>query len=214
MYYDELNNLFNTIDTRPLETNIQINIKLCENCLTELITILSYPTCSTCGKIYENEMCENYNITRKTKSIYHRKSYFIERLNMICGYKQCKEDNYIKMIKKIKSYEFSSIEELRYIMKRNKYRRYYEHIYNVYFDIKGKRLINLTKSKIENLTHKFIRFEINFKRLINRKNVIPLSYIIYRLLSSIGLPNIEHLNTIKLKKTLKNCKNIYDRCII
>ena len=214
-YYDELYILYNKFENTPKQKRENHN---CIYCLCELIIMDGfYPTCPKCGSVHTFLIYNNESQVRKTKSIYKRKQYFAEKVNIICGYKECNDDNYNWILTEIQLYneEIKTIYDLRNIMKKLKMFKFYDYAYNIFFHLKNIRIIHLTKSQIETLITLFIKFEIVFKKINNKlikKNILPLSFIIMKLMNKIGIKDIEHVNTIKMKSTLQRCENIWSCC--
>jgi hypothetical protein len=98
-------------------------------------------------------------------------------------------------------------------MKSIKANKYYKYIYNVYYDIKKVRLINVKQQRISQLADEFIVMESFFKNnreIHKRKNIFSYSVIIYMILKrnkikgydDILLPH--HVTTLQTSIT-SNC---------
>jgi hypothetical protein len=122
---------------------------------------------------------------RIKKSLYHRRLYFIERMNLLCGYKQCNSKEYSSVVRRCRKHKFSSIRQLRKIMKQIGVNKYYKYIYNIYYAIKKVRHVNITQQRIALLSQEFVIMEGFFKQNRDahlRKNIFSYSVLMYMLL--------------------------------
>jgi hypothetical protein len=144
-----------------------------------------FNTCINCGLVdlYKQSFHELNNVTNKTYHLYHRRSYFKEKLRLLVGYKQSTSRNYHKMINNLKKYHFNSIIDLKKIMKQLKLHKYYKYIYSIYYDIKKIKLIDLSSDDIDFLTSKFLQLENDFKkRYPDKSNLLSYNILLYCLL--------------------------------
>jgi hypothetical protein len=197
------------------EIQIEHNIEgICPTCHTAmLIEDNRMWLCKACGCIEEiGAVVEAFGYKPK-KSLYHRRSYFVERLNLICGFKQSQSPLYKPMIKRLRKCKFKTITRLRSIMKKLGYNKFYKYIYNIYYDIKKVRHVKLKQQRITQLADEFIILEGFFKQNRDkhcRKNLFSYSVLIYMLLkrnkikgySKILLP---HDSTTLLKSIQTHC---------
>lgn len=156
-------------------------------CKHDYILIDGFHTCQNCGELDINRITfiEKYN-WRGYIHIYKRRSYFQERLNLLIGRKQSSSEKYINMLNSLKGRQFKSIQELKRVVKQNKFRGMTKYIYNLYFDLTGKRLIQLSERDMKLLTKEFLVFERNFKKEFpGKKNLLSYDMIIYHLLKKI-----------------------------
>jgi hypothetical protein len=188
MNIDDAYKLYEQLYEEHEKVPIQHNV--CNVCKVEMIIDTCFVACPKCGLTEEPAKVLSYSrmsFSRSKQSLYFRRSYFVERLNLIAGFKQIVDYASFKpYLDEIKQHKFKTIRELKKVMKSIKgCHRYYKHIYNIYFDIKGKRLIELTRSNITRLSAEFIVLETCFKsnlELHSRKNMFSYSAIIYMIL--------------------------------
>ena len=67
-------------------------------------------------------------------------------------------------------------------MKRLGFNKFYKYVYNIFYDIKGIRVVNLDRQTIQRLAAKFVKYNNRFKTtsdLHKRKNIYSYSLIIY-----------------------------------
>ena len=160
-----------------LFTKIEINDVLPLNCDHDFRIIDGSYVCVSCGIVDINRTAF-YETTNKQNNkvyyIYHRKSYFREKLRLLVGIKQPSDsERFEEALKKIKEHQFDTIFDLKKIMKKLKLSIYYKYIYHVYFLIKNVKLIPLTLLEIDNLVHKFVSLERTFKKEHPDKNNLP-----------------------------------------
>ena len=74
-----------------------------------------YCTCISCGIVdVHRHAFTNISRTRnKSNSIYHRKSYFREKLKLMIGTKQSQSTKYSSIVSQLKNHKFNSIIELK-----------------------------------------------------------------------------------------------------
>ena len=116
-----------------------------------------------------------------------RRSYFIERLNHIAGFKQSTSKQYNTIVKRLSRCKFKTVKRLRNHMKRLGFNKFYKYVYNIYFDIKGVRLVDLDRQTIQRLASKFVKYNHRFKSASDvhcRKNFYSYSLAIYLILKS------------------------------
>ncbi len=151
---------------------------------------------------------------RIKKSLYHRRSYFVERMNLLCGYKQCNSKAYSSVVRRCKKHKFSSIRQLRKVMKRIGVNKYYKYVYNIYYDIKKVRHVKLSQQRIAQLSQEFVVMEGFFKQnrdTHQRKNLFSYSVIIYMLLKRHKIRGaryilLPHQSKLLLKDVKQNCQ--------
>src|SRR2546423_6268063 len=117
------------------------------DCRHSCIPIDGYYTCKECGCVDTTrnvfiERCPSFY--RKYIHVYKRRSYFIERIHLMIGRKQSSSPEYIRMLNYFKEHKFKSIHELRRLVKKNKFGKMLKYVYTLYYDLMGKRLINLS----------------------------------------------------------------------
>ena len=183
------------------------SIKEPANICTHVFTIIDgYHTCTLCGTvdIHRHAFMELINSPKQsTSNLYHRKSYFREKLKLMVGIKQSFSPKYSSIVSQLKDQKFNSINELKRIMRRKGYHKYYKYIYNIYYEIKGVKLINLSHTEIDNLTWKFLRLENKFKRKYpNKSNLLSYNIVIYSLLKNDNHPGYKNIMLPKNKRRI------------
>jgi hypothetical protein len=151
---------------------------------------------------------------RINKSLYHRRSYFVERMNLLCGYKQCNSMEYSSVVRRCKKHKFSSIRQLRKVMKRIGVNKYYKYVYNIYYAIKKVRHVKITQQRIALLSQEFVVMEGFFKQnrdTHQRKNLFSYSVIIYMLLKRHKIAGaryilLPHQSKLLLRDVKQNCQ--------
>jgi ribosomal protein L37AE/L43A len=179
---------------------------VCSDCDKDMIIENDMWLCMHCGDMMngcisiENpgETYAEDTLNRRKKSIYSRRMYFVEKMNLICGYKRNNSDTYQNVVDEVSSYRFDTIAELRHILKKKIKGGYkfYKHAHNIYADIKGVRLIELTQQQIQQLSQKFVVMDISFrgdKDNHKRKNMFSYQTIIYNLLKQENIPGYDSL---------------------
>ncbi len=174
----------------------------CDDCKVYLIVDTQHKVCPSCGLVSEPDyvlsMSRISTCRVSKRSIYIRRAYFVERLNLIAGYKICLQHSfYKKCLKQIKKHEFETINELRKVMKGiDNCEKLYKYIYNIYYDIKNVRLIKLSRREILYLAEDFVRMESFFKKhqdQHNRKNMFSYSILIYMILKRHKIKGYKHV---------------------
>lgn len=161
-----------------------------EGCKHNYIHIDGHYTCIICGEVdlIRPVFAEKLiNFYRGYVHVYHRRSYFIERLNLLIGKKQSSSPNYIKAIEFFKNHKFKSVFELKRLMKKYRFGKLLKYVYTLYYDLTGNRLINLTENDILRLSNAFLEFEREFKhKYPDHKNILSYDMIIFHLLKKLG----------------------------
>lgn len=184
---------------------------ICSDCNTAMLDQNGLWICTTCNTTQEMFVSHKEDNVPKKNNFYYRRLYFIEKMNLLVGYKTCNTEEYKKLISLLSRYKFKTIKDLRKIMKRLGTNKFYKYIYNIFYDIRKVRLVSLTSQQIQQLSIEFVAMETFFKQnreVHNRKNIFPYSAIIYMLLkkhkidgyNKILLPrdNNKVINKIKL----------------
>jgi|GEM_PF-5166576 len=167
------------------------------SCKHDYRQLEAYYTCILCGRcdvtrlvIYEKIKLVN----RNNLHLYHRKIYFSEKMRLLTGQKQSENIGYSNMIKFLKNEKFDTIIELKKIMKKNNFNKFYKYIYSIYTDIKNVKLINLTYANVNFLCSKFLLTEREFKKIYpKRKNILSYNIIIYTLLKKYNFPCYKYI---------------------
>lgn len=192
----------------------EIPINPCEH---DFIPMEAYWSCQICGivdldhPIFINDSCNSYH---KSTYLYRRKTYFLTILRLLSCSKQCDSKHYHEVVNILSENQFDNIFELKKLMTKYKFQKYYKYIYSIYFDIKKVKLINLTHNDIEFLTNKFLLLEIQFKKCYpNKSNMLSYSLISYCLLKQYNYDCYNHVIVPKKKillfdKVLDLLKNL------
>ena len=103
-----------------------------------------YPICENCGVINfdrpsTTEEVTDPEIIKKTISLYKRRLYVREKLSLMTGYKHSRSKQYADIIKSLKKCRVKNIIHLKQLLKDMNLKKFYKHIYNIYYDIKNIR---------------------------------------------------------------------------
>lgn len=153
--------------------------------------------CPECGvsDMDKNLMClpcNHYSSFRKWTP-YKRKTYFKELLDNICCRYVCCEKEYSAMIVSLGQYEFSNTRELKQLMKRKGYNKYYKYLFAVYRDITGTTLISIGFQLYAQLLDEFHRFDLWYKRRYGKRNLVNYNVLLYSLLKHYGVANYDSI---------------------
>lgn len=170
------------------------NHDICD-CGGNLVLIHAIPTCTSCGlSDISNPQLISYSGRFIRKHLYTRRSYFVELLKLIAGYKQSNDCQYNKVVKILKTKKFKTIRRLRRHMCRLGFSKFYKYIYNIFFDIKKIRLIKLDRNLIDRLADQFVKIESVFKATIDdRKNFFSYNTLIYYMLKRNNINGYKHI---------------------
>lgn len=185
-------------EINPTIKHIQ-NKDICdfENCGGKYINWLHMRVCIMCGSAdeysYVNEKLEHNEIDKK-KYFYKRRVYFEDKLKYITGIKRTNTKKITEIIEQLKSESITDIKDLYKLLKKKKLSKYYKDIYNIYFDLKNIRLINITESQIKVLSKEFVKLDYNFK-INSKNNMLSYQSIIKYLLDKYLIKGTEHILT-------------------
>lgn len=172
------------------ERKIPKRENVCESCQYDLVLYNEGWVCEQCGAVDHTVFVSDSAYVEK-KCLYMRRLYFIERMNLLCGVKQSGSKEYTAMIKNLREHlkenkiKLKSVQQLRALLKRLKYNKFYKHVYNIWFDLTKKRLIQMDSQEIHRLAREFVEMESMFKSNRDkhqRKNIFSYSVLIYLLL--------------------------------
>lgn len=155
--------------------------------------------CTTCGLCDLDSACyvqESFtDVVIKSKTLYKRRQYCINKLQLLCGMRHCRSPAYKKVISLLKNMDFDDVKELRSLMKDNKLSTFYKYIYVIWYDIKHEKLITLTDNEIQSITTKFIELENKFKSsdYHKRKNIFCYNSVIYIIMKDMNKNGYEHI---------------------
>ena len=211
MDFSEALALYEDLEFEAVDTvKKNLNTGLCEECLTgELVKVDGFPTCIECGA-----MCleaANYvadAVWMAKRSLYKRRLYCIEKLKLMVGQKTCSTPEYMKLVKRLNKRKIKSLVHLKQLLRHWGLRKFYKHIYNLYFDVKKIRLIKLTGQEIGKLSRQFVELEGRFKQDDNkRNNMYNYSSVLYLLMNWSGIAGRKHiilpLNHITIANNMK-----------
>lgn len=214
MTEDECNALCESFFSTDDTDKIVQRANYCQDCCLDMEAgIDGYFSCMDCGQCGSSEVyiaSPSYELNStlyNKKSIYKRRLYCREKLKLLCGRKKCFDQEYIKLVERLKKKKIKNIIQLKQFLKDWGKRRYYKHIYNMFYDITGKRLIDLTCLEIQRLSYQFVKIEIKFKRNSGRKNIFNYNSIIYALMKKNKIKGYSHivlpLNHLQISKSIK-----------
>jgi virulence-associated protein VapD len=149
-------------------------------CNEPTVIIDSYRTCKTCGRCKEEfiYIVQTKSIRKNKRVLYKRISYFKHLMYLYSCNKLSNSPKYNNVLSVLKNEDFDSIQDLRAIMKKHKFNKFYPSIYLLYRDIKKERLIILTRPQIDKLIHLFVKVE----RYFQKNNKIRKAMYSYNLL--------------------------------
>lgn len=203
------------VGSGTMEIAPHVHKTMCKSCMIEKIIIDdAFYCCPECGAmdidnpLMVKECIEDY--TPKA-ALYKRRLYAMEKMKLMTGHKICRGKCYNRIVKRLSEYEheIDSLVELKDYMKQLKMHRYYKYIYNIYHDLKGVRLINLSSQDMDFLSRKFVELESKFKisDLHKRNNIFNYNSILYLLMKKYKYKDYKNLllplNHLKIAKVIK-----------
>lgn len=190
-------------DEYMYEENIAIRERdTCSDCGGKMKqTTQDLMACIECGlcelEAFEEKSYMEYGEYQPRRTLYKRRLYCTNKLQLMACYKICRMKGYRDMITFLKDETFDDLIELKRLLKKHKYNKFLKYIYNIWFDIKGEKLISLTEQDISTISHQFVLLEIKFKNAgkekHNRKNMICYNSLISILMKNVGNPGYEHV---------------------
>lgn len=183
---------------------------LCPDCNVERVLHECFKVCPECGQMdIGDPVFEDIPYTAPP-ALYKRRLYCVEKLNLMVGYKQSRSPQYNKLVKLLKNEDIESLEEIKVCLKAWKMKKFYKHVYNLYYDVTGERLINLNSQDIDFIARKFVELESNFKMdrdTHKRNNIYNYNSCIYLLMKHFKYKGYKHillpLNHLQIAKVLK-----------
>jgi len=167
--------------------------------------------CSECGYSHEVVMVNTvYTGFQTSRTPYKRVLYFREMLELMTGKRLCSNVKYNDVLQTLKAHanDFHDITGLRAIMKKHKMKRFYKHVYNLFFDIKGYRSVKISIQEHHDMIYKFTLLERKFKRRNVRSNMLSYNSLVYLFLKNVDNATYEN---IYLPHNFKMIHRIYDR---
>lgn len=178
------------------------NFELC--CGNKTIEVDTNRSCMTCGR---SKMCliyeEDHYKSDNKLSLYKRYKYFLEKLNLLSGRKMSQSPKCSQLIKILKPEDFNNVIELRHLMKKHGYSKLNKFIYNIYYEIKGERLIDFTAQEKNKLCQDFLNIEKVFKKSDSRKNIYNYNLMIMLLMKKNNIKGHQYLILPKNRKQIK-----------
>lgn len=209
--YNQLHELYLDMIGEPIkhpDTTDPYNLK-CKDCNVDKVNEECFKVCPECGVMdIDDPMYEDIPYVPRT-ALYKRRLYCQEKLKLMSGHKISRSPRIRNIIKDLKDYHIESLVELKHQMKELKLKRFYKYIYNIYYDLTGERLINLSSQDIDFLSRKFVEVDSMFKQsdLHNRKNFFNYNSCIYLLMKRYKFKGYRHillpLNHLTIAKVLK-----------
>jgi hypothetical protein len=180
----------------PLPVPIPAGMCTEEDCEGTMVDQHDFPYCDTCGAMdTDNPTYTDLEVYIPKPILYKRRQYCVEKLHLMTGMKQSRSPKYKQMLKTLKSYDFDDLQELRDAMKEAGFHKQYKHLYNIYFDLKRVRLIQLTGMQIDLLSREFVELEWKFKTssTLKRRNMLSYATIIWFVMRAQKIPGSEHI---------------------
>ena len=188
----------------------------CLGCDANLVIEGCFKLCPDCGEmdidepVYTDIYTDMPYTSNVPPALYKRRLYCVEKLNLMVGYKQSRSPQYNKLVKLLKNEDIESLEEIKVCLKVWKMKKFYKHVYNLYYDVTGERLINLNSQDIDFIARKFVELESNFKMdrdTHKRNNIYNYNSCIYLLMKHFKYKGYKHillpLNHLQIAKVLK-----------
>lgn len=180
--------------TSNTSNKMQTHDQCCEQ---ETSIIDSFRTCLKCGKAVEEfvYIVQAPSCVLTNRAVYKRVSYFKHLLQLICCRKQSHSPKYNPMLEHLRTMDFSTIQELRALMKEHGYHKFYPYMFVIFYDIKNQKLVELTCSEVSRFERDFVRIERSFKVLNQgkRKTMLSYSFIIKSLLKRYKKESHQHV---------------------
>lgn len=166
-------------------------------------------TCQKCGIVDDKPLyIECVEAKRPMYYDYVRKKYFLTRLKYMNRHVQCSHPEYGEMVRELKSEKFETVYELKKLMKKHGMARHYRYLYSIYYDIKGKKVTNMTFEQIDDMANLFVRIEREFrKQHPHMKNMVSYNMMFYYIFQIYGVDNsalILPKNKNKIGKIIEN----------
>ena len=181
----------------------------CGDCNIDRVIEGGFKVCPNCGAMDLGDPEHEVLPWVAPIAMYKRRLYCIEKLKLYAGYKLSRNSTYINLVKKLKNNKIDNIIDLKQNLKILKMKKFYKYVYNLFFDIKNIRLINLSSQDIDFLSQKFIEAESLFKlsETHKRKNFFNYNSCLYLLMKKYGFKGFNNiilpLNHLQISKTLR-----------
>ena len=201
-----INNYMRVVDDTIIKDNFTYDLENCPHCFGRLVlkNVDSLLICEDCGytdSIIINSEKISYKDPPRESSYfaYKRINHFNEWLAQFQAKEttDIPEEVYKGILAELKKNKFINIQELSYknmreILKKLKYNKYYEHIPHIINMINGKKAPILTRQYEEQLRNMFKEIQTPFMQHCpeNRKNFLSYSYVLHKFCE---LLEMEHL---------------------
>lgn len=173
--------------------------------------------CKICGEVESfggfvpESDCYGLIGSKPRRPAYKRVLHCKDRLSGLCCSKTYnKHKEWREMIEEVKKHEFETPKELKYLLKDLKLTKFNNWLYNIWFDIKGTRAIDISYNDQMKIAHQFIYLEDKFKNdKKGRSNLHSYVCVIYYLMKKNKIKGYRNLVLpLNHKKVLKSLKSI------
>lgn len=201
-----INNYMRVVDDTVIKDNFTYDLENCPHCFGRLVlkNVDSLLICEDCGytdSIIINSEKISYKDPPRESSYfaYKRINHFNEWLAQFQAKEttDIPEEVYKGILIELKKNKFINIQELSYknmreILKKLKYNKYYEHIPHIINMINGKKAPILTRQYEEQLRNMFKEIQTPFMQHCpeNRKNFLSYSYVLHKFCELLELDHL------------------------
>jgi hypothetical protein len=189
----------------------------CDDCHIDLMEQFGMWYCPECGCVDSYGVVEEFVhgesgfITQR--SLYKRRLYFMEKIRSLCGHRNVMSNtaSYRRLKKRLTKRNFSSIVELKQLLKEFKCNSYYKWLYTIWWDLKGTKLIELTPYQQDMLAVQFVEIDVKFKQQQGehkRSNIMSYASVLYYLMKKNLYDGWEHIilpyNNVKIMRLIRS----------
>ena len=201
-----INNYMRVVDDTIIKDNFTYDLENCPHCFGRLVlkNVDSLLICEDCGytdSIIINSEKISYKDPPRESSYfaYKRINHFNEWLAQFQAKEttDIPEEVYKGILVELKKNKFINVQELSYknmreILKKLKYNKYYEHIPHIINMINGKKAPILTRQYEEQLRNMFKEIQTPFMQHCpeNRKNFLSYSYVLHKFCELLELDHL------------------------
>lgn len=188
MEFVDLENQYDDfIQTLDDDRHIDTNKNWCHNCDIQYETIDQILVCCMCGEtdLDYPYVIENNYIYKLKRSIYKRKQYLALKIKMLNGVSiinnRIEYDKALGLLRTHKK-KITTIQKLLKYIKKLKLNQFIVHIYSIYFDLFGFKLIKLNHNDIRFILCEFFKLEQFFKLKqsgLKRKKIYSYNVLLY-----------------------------------
>ena len=185
------------------------------HCQQEMIYVSGYLTCTQCGLVNMDQVQFLFGSPQVYHSKYYpykRSKYFRSKLYLITGKKQCwNTERYQTALNIVKEYSFSTISELHSILTKHNLVKMRKYIYNLFADIKGKRVIKISQYQQDRILFEYKKFDHWYRTHVRRRNGINYNSVIYYLCKRNNVNNYHEILLPRNSRiTLKVIENYFN----